>query len=179
MNIRFNSPERTKHVTCRLLLMLLSSLIIFAALYAGIQANAAGLTDYALINGQTVSLKASSGQTSGAYKISTESLGGSLTIVSSGKESGTADEYDTVYVSVGLPTGYSLDSITVKGKSKTIYRIEYIRENAYSFVMPGENVTVSASYSFNKSAAFSGDVFWTDTQPLVTDSPMGLVNLSG
>lgn len=111
----------------------------------------------------------------GAYTISTEASGAVITAKVDGKTTGTADAGDDVTVTIELEDGYSLDTVTVTGKSKTQYEIIQTGSNTFMFQMPEEKVTVKADCIFDKSKAFTGNVLWVNTQPDVTDSAIGLV----
>ena len=169
MKEKTQDPKKTRNsVRIPLLTMLSFMVALCFTLCAGITAEAARLSGDA----------AKGAAASGTYKISTESLGGTLTVISQGEVTDTAAESNDVLVYVEIKSGYILNSITVTGKSKTVYPTQLFENNCYSFVMPGENVTVTAKYTYDKSTAFSGSVFWVDTCPSVTDSPMGLVKWS-
>lgn len=113
--------------------------------------------------------------TTGDYAISTDfSAGAAVTVSADNRTAGTAYAGDIVTVTVNLNGNYSLDSVTVKGK-KTQYEVTEINSSTFTFQMPEEKVTVKANCIFDKSHAFSGSVFWVDTQPSVTDSSLGLV----
>ena len=115
-------------------------------------------------------------ETEGAYTVITESSGSTVTAVADGKKTGTADAGDIVTVTIALKDGYSLSAVTVTGKSKTQYEITQTDNYTYTFTMPEEKVTVKAECTFDKTRAFTGNVFWVDTQPSVTDSPIGLIH---
>ena len=115
-------------------------------------------------------------ETEGAYTVITESSGSTVTAVADGKKTGTADARDIVTVTIALKDGYSLSAVTVTGKSKTQYEITQTDNYTYTFTMPEEKVTVKAECTFDKASAFTGNVFWVDTQPSVTDSPIGLIH---
>ncbi len=115
-------------------------------------------------------------ETEGAYTVITESSGSTVTAVADGKKTGTADAGDIVTVTIALKDGYSLSAVTVTGKSKTQYEITQTDNYTYTFTMPEEKVTVKAECTFDKARAFTGNVFWVDTQPSVTDSPIGLIH---
>ena len=156
----------------RLTAALLSAVMIgLAAISSNISANAAGLSGMSAVGSGT-------DQTVNLYQIDTDAFGGTVRVYVGGTISSTAAQDEQVIIFVYTPSGYSLKSLTVTGKSKTVYQTEDRGNGAYAFTMPAEKVTVSAKFDFDKGYAYSGDVFWVDTQPSVTDSPLGLVKWS-
>ncbi len=109
--------------------------------------------------------------TQGAHTITTgTSENGTLKFTGSGNTTeGTANAGDTVTVNVTPNSGYACTGITVSG----VADVTTINSNSYTFVMPAQNVTVSATYeeSTDKSAAIAGtNALWIDAAPDVNST---------
>ena len=121
----------------------------------------------------------SSQSTTGQYTITDNSVSGtvSLTAKADGKTENTADAEDTVTVTA-VPskdffvcTGIKVEAddgseITANGSG-----------NTYTFTMPAQNVTITASYAYNKAAYITsaGDGLWVDVNPASNDSVSTLI----
>lgn len=105
--------------------------------------------------------------TTGKYTITTgTSANGSLKLTSSGNTTeGTANADDTVTVSVTPDAGYICTGITATG----VTDITIVNSNKYTFTMPAQNVTVSASFDVappEKITKITGtDALWIDANP--------------
>lgn len=121
----------------------------------------------------------SSQSTTGQYTITDNSVSGtvSLTAKADGKTENTADAEDTVTVTA-VPskdffvcTGIKVEAddgseITANGSG-----------NTYTFTMPAQNVTITASYAYNKAAYITSavDGLWVDVNPASNDSVSTLI----
>lgn len=117
--------------------------------------------------------------TTGQYTITDNSVSGtvSLTAKADGKTENTADAEDTVTVTA-VPskdffvcTGIKVEAddgseITANGSG-----------NTYTFTMPAQNVTITASYAYNKAAYITsaGDGLWVDVNPASNDTVSTLI----
>lgn len=105
--------------------------------------------------------------TTGKYTITTgTSANGSLKLTSSGNTTeGTANADDTVTVSVTPDAGYICTGITATG----VTDITIVNSNKYTFTMPAQNVTVSATFDVappEKITKITGtDALWIDANP--------------
>lgn len=109
--------------------------------------------------------------TPGEHTITTgTSANGTLKFTGSGNTTeGTANAGDTVTVNVTPNSGYACTGITVSGGAA----VTTINSNSYTFVMPDQDVTVSATYeeSTDKSAAIAGtNALWIDAAPDVNST---------
>lgn len=126
-----------------------------------------------------LSYEIGSQETAGQYTIKDKSVSGtvSLTAKAEGKAENTADAEDTVTVTASpskdffVCTGITVEAedgseITASGSG-----------NTYTFTMPAQNVTITASYEYNKTAyiASAGDGLWVDVNPSAADSVSTLI----
>ena len=96
--------------------VLLSAVMIgSAALAVDMSANAAGLSGMNAVGSGT-------DQTVNLYQIDTDAFGGTVRVYVGGTISSTAAQDEQVKITVYKPSGYSLKSLTVTGKSKTVYQ---------------------------------------------------------
>lgn len=110
--------------------------------------------------------------TPGAYTIDGVVTNGALSFKADGKTSGTANAGDTVNITLNPAASYTLDTlqaVDANGNEITI------TDN--KFTMPASNVTVTATFVFDKVAyiATQGDGLWFDAAPSVTDTSATLV----
>ncbi len=118
-------------------------------------------------------------EAAGQYTITDNSVSGtvSLTAKAEGKAENTADADDTVTVTATpskdffVCTGITVEAddgseITASGSG-----------NTYTFTMPAQNVTITATYEYNKAAyiASAGDGLWIDVNPAANDSVSTLI----
>ncbi len=110
--------------------------------------------------------------TPGAYTIEGTTTNGTLSFKADGKTLGTADANDVVTITVTPAGGYALESIQAVDASGNEITIT---DN--KFTMPASNVTVTATFVFDKSAyiATQGDGLWFDAAPDVKDTTATLV----
>lgn len=94
---------------------------------------------------------------SGDYIAAVESGTGGRVTVSPGR----ADKGDTVTITVKPNEGYELDTLTVTDKSGDAVKVSYQGGNRYTFIMPGSQVTVEATFVKEGSQA-AADLPFTD-----------------
>lgn len=113
----------------------------------------------------------------GQYTINDKTpINGSASSAADGKTAGTADEGDAVNVTVTPNAGFDCTGITVTGADGTAIAATG-SGNSYTFTMPAQNVTVSASFVLNKVSyiASQGDGLWIDVAPNETDTTATLI----
>lgn len=121
----------------------------------------------------------SSQSTTGQYTITDNSVSGTVSLSAKveGKAENTADADDTVTVTaVPSKDFFVCTGITVEADDGS----EIIASgsgNTYTFTMPAQNVTITASYAYNKAAYItsSGDGLWIDVNPSAADSVSTLI----
>lgn len=93
-----------------------------------------------------------------------------ITVNTDGKTPNTANESDIVTIK-----SKSLKNISLTNMKSSKVTLNKQDDNTYTFTMPAFNINIKANYFFNKKQAFTGNVFYVDTQPLIDYSPIGLV----
>lgn len=112
-------------------------------------------------------------ETDGQYTISDGTAeNGTLTFKAEGNTAGTADAGKEVTITVNPASGYKLDSIQAVQENGTEVTITNNK-----FTMPAANVTVTATFAFDKDAyvASHSTGLWFDAAPSVTDTSATLV----
>lgn len=112
--------------------------------------------------------------TDGDYTITGTADYGTLKFTGSANTTeGTANMGDTVTVAVSPTAGYACTGITVTGADGKLVAVTTVTATRYTFTMPGQNVTVAATFeeSADKTASITGtDALYIDAAPSINNS---------